>query len=249
MPDASRGPATAIVAGNCEDLGYAIADELCQHGCRVALIDQDRQALDDFARQVKDRGGDLTPVVADFASETSVREAAETAIAGLGAPDCFVHNAAVFTERPMADWAFEDWKRETDIVLQAAFVLSKAVWPRLLEARTGSILYVSSGSALAGFALEAAYAPAKHGQEGLMKVLALEGREHNIAVNSVTPGAPIDGPLKGTYSQGELDRMVKPSVLAPAFRFLGGISPAFSTGSRLNAFQIAQTLAAAGAER
>jgi 3-oxoacyl-[acyl-carrier protein] reductase len=142
----------------------------------------------------------------------------------------------------MQEWQFDSRKRDVDIVLQAAFVLSKAAWPMLLEARSGSLLYVSSGSALAGFPNEAAYAPAKHGQEGLMKVLALEGRERNVTVNSTTPGTPIDGPGVHTYTEAQRQVMVKPEVLAPAFRFLSEIDASFSTGNRLNAYQIAQTL-------
>jgi 3-oxoacyl-[acyl-carrier protein] reductase len=90
---------------------------------------------------------------------------------------------------------------------------------------------------------EAAYAPAKHGQEGLMKVLALEGRARNIAVNSITPGVPIDGPLAHTYSDAQRRVMVKPQALAPAFRFLSEIDASFSTGNRLSAYQLAQVLA------
>jgi len=74
-------------------------------------------------------------------------------------------------------------------------------------------------------------------------VLALEGRARNIAVNSITPGVPIDGPLAHTYSDAQRRVMVKPQALAPAFRFLSEIDASFSTGNRLSAYQIAQVLA------
>ena len=80
-----------------------------------------------------------------------------------------------------------------------------------------------------------------------MKVLALEGRDRNIAVNTITPGTPINGPLAHTYTEEQRRVMLKPEALAPAFRFLSEIDASFSTGNRLNAYQLARTLAAAAA--
>jgi 3-oxoacyl-[acyl-carrier protein] reductase len=237
----------AIVSGNADGLGYAVAGELCRCGKTVVLLDDDQDALSVFAAGVRETGGDILPLTVDFASAASVGDAAAAALDHLGVPRFVVHNAAVLTQRPIGDWEFGPWKREVDVVLQAAFVLSKAVWPLLLEAGAGSLLYVSPRSAVAGFRGEAAYAPAKHGQEGLMKVLALDGRARNIAVNSITPGVPIDGPLAHTYSDAERRIMVKPQALAPAFRFLSEIDASFSTGNRLSAYQIAQVLAVGSA--
>lgn len=232
----------AIVSGNEAGLGYAVAAELCRCGKTVALLDDDPDALSVFAARVRETGGDILPLTVDFASAGSVRDAAQAAIGHLGVPRFVLHNAAVLTRRPMGEWRLEPWKRDVDVVLQAAFVLSKAVWPLLLAEGAGSLLYLSA-SAIAGSRHEAAYAPAKHGQEGLMKVLALEGRARNIAVNSITPGVPIGGPQAHAYGDAQRRVMVMPHVLAPAFRFLSEIDASFSTGNRLNAYQIAQVLA------
>jgi NAD(P)-dependent dehydrogenase (short-subunit alcohol dehydrogenase family) len=143
----------------------------------------------------------------------------------------------------MIDVTFENWRREVNIILQAAFILSKAVWPGMVEARKGSILYVSSGSALGGFVKETAYTPGKHGQEGLMRVLALEGREFNIAVNTITTGKGIDTPMSaGHYTPEMWAGAVHPSRLAPAFAFLAGIDADFATGQRFNAFQMSEAM-------
>lgn len=235
--------ATAIVAGNADGLGYAVALDLCAHGTRVAVIDDDGEGLERLVKSAPQGEGDLIPVEADFSSATSMQQASELAIEAVGIPSCVLHNSAVLSERPLLEWDFDDWKREVDAILQAAFILSKAVWQGLCEAGRGSVLYVSPESALAGFAQQEAFVPGKHGQEGLMKVLALAGREHNIASNSVDPGVPIDGPRSASYSEAQRRVMVKPEVLAPAFRRLAGIDPSFSTGNRLNAHRIARTLA------
>jgi hypothetical protein len=68
------------------------------------------------------------------------------------------------------------------------------------------------------------------------------GRERNVAVNGITPGTPIGGPPVHTYTGARRQIMVKPEVLAPAFRLLSEIDASCSTGNRLNAHQMAQTL-------
>ena len=129
----------------------------------------------------------------------------------------------------------------------AAFILSKAVWQPMIDAGGGSIIYISSGSALKGFVKEAAYCPGKHGQEGLMKVLSMEGKPHNIAVNTFTTGAPIDTPMsRGHYPEELRQKWVDPALLAPAFPWLARKNASEITGERLDAYQISQSLSPSG---
>jgi NAD(P)-dependent dehydrogenase (short-subunit alcohol dehydrogenase family) len=120
--------------------------------------------------------------------------------------------------------------------LQAAFILSKAVWKPMIDAGGGSIVYLSSGSGYKGFVEEVAYNPGKHGIEGLMKCLALEGKGHNIAVNCATPGAPINTPMSDSnYTEEQKKTWVDPALLAPAFVFLAQQDGAGLTGNRIAA--------------
>jgi NAD(P)-dependent dehydrogenase (short-subunit alcohol dehydrogenase family) len=186
---------------------------------------------------------EVLPLVVDLADATATQQAVDKAIEHYGTPRALIHDAAVLKEVAMSDVTFENWRREVNIILQAAFILSKAVWPGMVEARKGSILYVSSGSALGGFVKETAYTPGKHGQEGLMRVLALEGREFNIAVNTITTGKGIDTPMSaGHYTPEMWVGAVHPSRLAPAFAFLAGIDADFATGQRFNAFQMSEAM-------
>lgn len=232
---------SAIVSGNAEDLGHEIVAALVDAGARVAFIDDDRAGLDRLAARLSDRG-EVVTIEADFADAESTRTAAESALNQVGTPRALVHNAARFVEVPVGQLAFEAWRTEVDIILQSAFILTKAVWEPMTSARSGSIVYVSSGSALNGFADEAAYVMGKHAQEGLMKVLALEGKPFNVAVNTMTPGAAIDGPLAYTYDEQTRSAMVNPAALAPAFAFAAGFEASFATGQRLNAHQISEAL-------
>jgi NAD(P)-dependent dehydrogenase (short-subunit alcohol dehydrogenase family) len=99
-----------------------------------------------------------------------------------------------------------------------------------------------------GFVKETAYTPGKHGQEGLMRVLAQEGRDFNIAVNTITPGVSIDTPMSASHYTAEMRiGMVHPSRLAPAFVFLSGVDASFATGQRFNAFHLSEAMRSATA--
>ncbi len=105
------------------------------------------------------------------------------------------------------------------------------------------IIQYSSGSALKGFVKEGAYCPGKHGQEGLMKVLSMEGEPHNIAVNTFTTGAPIDTPMsRGHYTEEQRQNWVSPALLAPAFAWLAMQDSTIHTGERLDAYKMSQSL-------
>ena len=231
-----------FLTGAAEGLGSEVARELAKVGKRLALFDVQAEKLQAVADELASVT-EVLPLTVDLADATATQQAVDKAIEHYGTPRALIHNAAVLKEMALIDVTFENWRREVNIILQAAFILSKAVWPGMVEARKGSILYVSSGSALGGFVKETAYTPGKHGQEGLMRVLALEGREFNIAVNTITTGKGIDTPMSaGHYTPEMWVGAVHPSRLAPAFAFLAGIDADFATGQRFNAFQMSEAM-------
>lgn len=232
-----------FLTGAAEGLGHEIALELAAAGLRVVMFDVQGEKLARLAGELRSRGAEVLPIVVDLSDAGATHAAVAQALEAYPHPRALIHDAAVLKEVSMADVSFESWRREVDVILQAAFILSRAVWPSMAAARRGSILYVSSGSALGGFVKETAYTPGKHAQEGLMRVLAIEGRELNIAVNTITTGAPIDTPMSASHYTDEMKiGMVHPSRLAPAFAFLSRIDATFATGQRFNAFQMSEAM-------
>jgi NAD(P)-dependent dehydrogenase (short-subunit alcohol dehydrogenase family) len=76
-----------------------------------------------------------------------------------------------------------------------------------------------------------------------MKVLAMEGKPFNIAVNTVTPGAPINTPMSAVnYTDEQKQGWIDPALLTPAFVHLAQQDAAGVTGQRLNAWGLSQRL-------
>ncbi|MYE27143.1 MAG: SDR family oxidoreductase [Chloroflexi bacterium] len=226
----------AVVTGAAQGLGYAIAKAFVAEGMKVALLDIRGDILQEVAAEFTRLGGDVLPITVDLSDAADTQAAIDTVLAQYGTPRVLIHNAALLITRSMLEITLEQWQKEINIILQAAFILSKAVWKPMIDAGGGSIVYLSSGSGYKGFVEEVAYNPGKHGIEGLMKCLALEGQEFNIAVNCATPGAPINTPMSDSnYTEAQKKTWVDPALLAPAFVFLAQQDAAGLTSNRVAA--------------
>ena len=235
--------AFGIVTGAAEGMGREIARAYAREQLRLAVFDIQAQKLHALVDEFRAQQVDCLPFVVDLADAQATQTAIQQALDHYGTPRVLVNNAAVLNERYFVDITFDQWRREIDITLQAGFILCKAVWPLMMEAQGGSIVFISSGSALRGFVKEAAYCPGKHGQEGLMKVLSLEGKPYNIAVNTVTPGAPINTPMShGHYTEEQRQKWIDPALLTPAFVWLAQQNASDVTGERLDAWKISQSI-------
>lgn len=243
-PSAHAAP-FAIVTGAAQGLGYAIVKAYLQARLRVAMLDVQREKLLAAHGEFQQTGGgdDCLPIIADLTRAEATQAAIAQALAWGGTPRCLVHNAAILNMLPFEETGFDEWTRVLNVNLHAAFLLTHAVWEPMKAAGQGSIVYVSSRSGVEGFAGESAYCASKHGLEGLMKSLALEGKAHNIAVNTITPGMYMQTPMsERNYSDELKQKWVDPFLLTPAFLHLAAQDAQGITGQRLSAWELSQTV-------
>ena len=162
----------AVVTGGSGGIGSAIAGDLRSRGWNVTSLSR--------------REG------CDVSNERQVMEA----FAGLDAIDALIYCAAVLIKRPFVELTAEEWDVQLGAGLRGAFLCSREAF-RLMRARGGSIVMVSSLSGVVGaekFPGMAAYVAAKSGLAGLTEALAAEGRDVGIRVNAISPGA-VDTPM------------------------------------------------------
>lgn len=236
--------AFAIVTGAAQGLGFAIAKAYALAGMKVALLDIKHAELMESVREIDKLGGDIFSITIDLSVAQDTEAAMQKALAQFGTPRVLVHNAAILVNRPITDLRLSDWHREVNVGIQAAFLMTKEVWQPMTDAGGGSIVYVSSMSGVKGFMDESAYCTAKHGLEGFMKCMALEGQARNIAANTITPGMYMETPMSARNYPDELKQQwVDPILLTPAFILLAGQDAGGITGQRLNAWELSQDIA------
>jgi NAD(P)-dependent dehydrogenase (short-subunit alcohol dehydrogenase family) len=131
------------------------------------------------------------------------------------------------------------------------FNCARAAWPRMKAQGGGHIIGIASGSSVRGYREEIAYCAVKHGVEGFVKALSLEAREHNIALNTIGPGARIK-PTRVTWA--EHDRApaevrvswTDPVQLGRAWVWLAAQPPGRYSGYRFDAWHLVETIAREG---
>ncbi len=178
------GPLTgkrALITGGASGIGAAVARSLAARGAHVVIADVDEVGAAAVANEV---GGSRWAVnLLDTAALTDhlLSEATEGV-------DILVNNAGIQRINPIQDFDPADFRRIITLMLEVPFLLIRAVLPQMYAKNFGRIINVSSVHGIRASPFKSAYVSAKHGLEGLSKVTALEGGEHGVTSNCVSPG-------------------------------------------------------------
>jgi 3-oxoacyl-[acyl-carrier protein] reductase len=181
----------AVVTGASRGIGAATAVAVAAAGAHVVLAARDRQALNDVAGQIREAGGQATPVPTDVRSEAAV-ERLFAEVAGVGQLGALVCAAGVLTPAPFAETTPAMWDETLGINLTGAFLCCRAAFTAMVPAAEGRIVNIASLSGV--YATEkfpglAAYNVSKYGVIGLTEAVAVEGKQHGITAICLSPGA------------------------------------------------------------
>lgn len=179
----------AIVTGASSGLGRATAAALAGAGADVALLARSEEDLERVAAEVEAPGRRALALPVDLADEVQIEEAVSNVIKNFGRVDVLVNAAGTDAPGAVEDLDVEGWDRTLDVNLRAPFLLSKAVFPHMREAGSGTIVNISSVAGKKGWAEASAYCASKFGLSGLTQALADEGRAHGIRACILYPGA------------------------------------------------------------
>lgn len=121
-----------------------------------------------------------------------------------GCVDYLVGCAAIYPWRLFLELTQEEWERTLGVNLTGSLLCCRAALPAMLAQRFGRIALFSSTIARAGAVNGAHYAASKGGVLGLARSLALEVAEHNIRVNTRSPGLTDTPQPRGHLAEAEL---------------------------------------------
>jgi 3-hydroxybutyrate dehydrogenase len=167
---------TALVTGGASGIGAACARELASRGAVVTVADVD----DVGAKAVADEIGGK-PWAVDLSDVTALEGLRLEA-------DILVNNAGVQHVSPITDFPPDRFRFILALMVEAPFLLIRAVLPHMYEQNFGRVINISSVHGLRASEYKVAYVTAKHALEGLSKVTALEGGPHKVTSNCVDPG-------------------------------------------------------------
>ena len=213
----------AVVTGGASGIGRATAEVMALEGAVVALADRDVATAEDVAAAIEGLGGRAIVAPVDVADESSVVAMVERIADACGSIDVLVNSAAITDrghqaqDKTVVDMDLDVWNRTLAVDLSGTMLVCKHVLPVMVARRRGSIVNVSSNSALGGDLGLSAYAAAKAGVNSVTRSIATAFGKSGIRCNTVSPAA-IEGPAFATNVPRPVADAIRASCLLP---FLG----------------------------
>lgn len=218
-----------LITGGNRGLGLACAQAFASLGDRVA---------------VTARGGDVDgflTVKCDVTSTDEIDAAFSRVEEEIGAPEVVVANAGITRDGLSMKMSDDAFTSVVDANLTGAFRVARRAIPKMMRARGGRLIFMSSVAGLTGSAGQVNYASSKAGLVGMARSFARELAPRNITANVVAPG-PITTDMTAALSDEQRAALVEavplaraglPEEVAAAVTFLASPEAAYITGAVL----------------
>jgi 2-hydroxycyclohexanecarboxyl-CoA dehydrogenase len=231
-----------LMTGGASGIGRATVQVLAKEGASVLLCDVNEAGAKETIGMAKG-GGPVDYIKLELTDGASVDACAKEAMNRAGGKiDVLINAAGWDRTQPFveADQAFID--KVMGINLLGPVRLTRAIFPAMIQAGGGKIVFVSSDAGRVGSLGETPYSAAKGGIIGFTKSLAREGARHKITVNCVCPG-PTDTPLFAANPERMREallraipfrRLATPEDIAGAILYFAGPTSDYVTGQILS---------------
>lgn len=200
---------TAIVTGGSGTIGKAIAKSLLTSGCNVFITGRNLQRLQEAAADLTDSNsssdnddpnnssaGTLKTYVGDVCKEADVCDLFDIAIKTHGGVDLLINNAGTAIPGKITDLSVQDFDKVMQVNVTGPFICAREAIKRMkARGKGGRIINIGSISAQSPRPDGAPYTTSKFALLGLTYSLALDCREHDIAVGIIHPGNVMSGLL------------------------------------------------------
>ena len=177
----------ALVTGAASGIGAATVERFIADGAKVCMVDVQEERLKRLAASFP--SASVAIFTGDVSNGDHVQAMVDAALALGGSIDILVNSAAIDPVGPEVNRDPAFWQRIHDVNLTGPYLTMKAVIPSMIEGGGGSIINVSSLSAIRFMAGRAAYTSAKGGLVSLSQQIAVEYGPVGIRCNVICPGA------------------------------------------------------------
>lgn len=236
---------TFIVTGGNGGIGLGMAEGIVMAGGSVVVWGRSQAKNDAAVERLTALGGSAAALVCDVSDEQQVVETMQRSVADFGRLDGLFANAGINgTGTPFLETTLDDWRSVMAVNLDGVFLQMREAGKVLIEqGEGGSLVAVSSTSAIHGAAGNEAYGTAKTALNGLVRALAVGFARHQIRVNSLLPGWTITDLASSGYSNDKfreattrrtpVRRWADPSEFREVGAFLADPSQTYHTGQEV----------------
>ncbi len=233
-----------VVTGGNSGIGLGMATAMAEAGADIAIWGRNGDKNRAAEAQLTATGRRVLALECDVSDEQQVVDAFAASVEHLGKVDSLFANAGIGGWAPFVDMSLAEWRRVQAVNLDGVFLsLREAARHLVARGAGGSLVAVSSTSAIHGAPGMEHYASAKAGVTALVRSLAVELARHRIRCNTIIPGWTETGMLatetssarfiENTTKRTPVRRWGVPADLGPAAVFLADPSNLFHTGDQL----------------
>ncbi len=206
----------AVITGASRGIGKATAFAFAEAGAKLVLAARTPDDVENVAAAFRQEGVAAIAVPTDVTQVDAVARLFQRTLETYQRVDILVNNAGSGRFGPVVDFAPEDWDSVLDSNLKSVFLCAKHALPSMFAQGSGQIINVLSIAARESFPASSAYCAAKAGALAFTKVLAKEGRQHNIRVTAVLPGSVHTSFWDEISVHPDFEQMLKPEHVAEA---------------------------------
>ncbi len=217
---------SVLITGAGRGIGKRLAMGFAQAGARVGLLARSQAELDLAKLEIEQAGGNALRIRADVRDLEHLMTAVQRMRVEFGGLDVLVAAAGVQGPiGPLVSTKTKAWNETIEINLLGAVNACRAVLPSMIEKRSGKIILIvggGSGHARPNFS---AYAASKAALVRFAECLAVEVSDHNIQVNSISPGNAYTHMTDEILHAGEDRAGAREFEDAEKVRITGGVAP------------------------
>ena len=234
-----------VITGGNGGIGLGLAEGIAEAGGSIAVWARNEEKNADAVKILEDIGVKAKSYVCDVSSEENVIATLASTVNDFGRLDGLFANAGrAGTGTPFVETSLEDWRNVTAVNLDGVFLcLREAAKQIISQGSGGSLVAVSSTSAIHGAAGNEAYGTAKTAVTGLVRALAVSLARFQIRVNCLLPGwtvTELASPAfeneyfrEVTTKRTPVRRWADPSEFREVGAFLADPSQTFHTGQQV----------------
>ena len=228
---------TCIVTGAAGTMGLAATRVLIEDGCRVAMVDVNREGNEALAKRL---GPNAMAFSFDISDPEAVRKGHARIVAALGEVDILLNNAGILSNNKAEATEPDEWRRVLGANLDGAFYLARCVMPAMKARRNGRIINTCSLAAkTGGLTAGTAYSVSKGALTSLTFSLARELAPHGVTANGISPAYVKTPMITEQLDEAQRQKLLRdipvgrfcePEEFAHVVRFLASPLAGFITG-------------------
>ena len=201
---------TAVVTGCNKGIGKKTLEVFSANGATVfACVRNIDEEFKSFLNELKKKfNNQIIPIQFDLSDEKKIKEAAHSILTSNKAIDILVNNAATIHTSTFQMTPTKKLKELFEVNFFSQTIFTQYILKSMIKNKKGSIVYISSSSALDGNEGRSAYSSAKAAIIAHAKVLSRELGVHNIRVNSIAPGLTNTDMMKQNHKDEIVNEMV-----------------------------------------